>query len=172
MSQHLAMTEIHNATDFHLPIIRSIAYRTWPETFESILSPEQIMYMLEQMYSIDSLKAQVGEKGHQFILAKSGQEYLGFAGIELNYAAASQTKIHKIYILPEAQGKGIGKALFAEITQRAKQAGNQKLLLNVNRHNKAVHFYENIGFSIANTEDIDIGNGFFMNDYVMEKSIL
>ena len=165
------MIEILEATAFHLPIIRSIAYRTWPETFGSILTPDQIMYMLEQMYSIDSLEDQIQNKGHQFILAKTGLDYLGFSSIEPNYAAQSQTKIHKIYILPEAQGKGIGKALFAEITKKALQAGNKKLLLNVNRNNKATHFYQNMGFSIVNTEDIDIGNGYFMNDYVMEKSI-
>lgn len=165
------MIEILDATEFHLPIIRSIAYRTWPETFESILTPDQIMYMLEQMYSIDSLKEQTQNKGHQFIVVKMGLDYYGFSSIELNYAARPQTKIHKIYILPEAQGKGIGKALFVEITKRALQAGNQKLLLNVNRNNKATHFYQSLGFSIVDTEDIDIGNGYYMNDYVMEKSI-
>lgn len=166
------MIEILDATEFHLPIIRSIAYRTWPETFESILTPDQIMYMLEQMYSIESLKDQTQNKGHQFIVVKIGPDYYGFSSIEPNYSAQPQTKIHKIYVLPEAQGKGIGKALFAEITKRALQAGNQKLLLNVNRNNKATHFYQGIGFSIVDTEDIDIGNGYFMNDFVMEKSIL
>lgn len=166
------MIEILDATEFHLPIIRSIAYRTWPETFESILTPDQIMYMLEQMYSIESLKDQTQNKGHQFIVVKIGPDYYGFSSIEPNYSAQSQTKIHKIYVLPEAQGKGIGKALFAEITKRALQAGNQKLLLNVNRNNKATHFYQGMGFSIVDTEDIDIGNGYFMNDFVMEKSIL
>ena len=166
------MIEILDATEFHLPIIRSIAYRTWPETFESILTPDQIMYMLERMYSIESLKDQTLNKGHQFIVVKIGLDYYGFSSIEFNYAARSQTKIHKIYILPEAQGKGIGKALFAEITKKALQAGNQKLLLNVNRNNKATHFYQGLGFSIVDTEDIDIGNGYFMNDFVMEKSIL
>lgn len=166
------MIEILDATEFHLPIIRSIAYRTWPETFESILTPDQIMYMLEQMYSIESLKDQTHNRGHQFIVVKIGQDYYGFSSIEPNYAAQSQTKIHKIYVLPEAQGKGIGKALFAEITKRALQAGNQKLLLNVNRNNKATHFYQGIGFNIVDNEDIDIGNGYYMNDYIMEKSIL
>lgn len=165
------MIEIIEATEFHHPIIRSIAYRTWPDTFESILSTDQILYMLEQMYSLEALREQTQVKGHQFILAKEGLEYLGFASIEKNYQDLTQTKIHKIYILPEAQGKGIGKALFEEMTHRARTANNDKLLLNVNRDNKATHFYGKIGFQTIGTEDIDIGNGYFMNDYVMEKII-
>ena len=165
------MIEIIDASETQHPIIRSIAFRTWPETFESILSPDQIMYMLDQMYDLKALLEQVMEKGHQFILAKDGLNYLGFASLECNYKDQAQTKIHKIYVLPEAQGKGVGKALFEDITQRARSANNSKLLLNVNRDNKATRFYENIGFKIVQTEDIDIGNGYFMNDYVMEKII-
>lgn len=166
------MIEIVDATEFHHPLIQSIAYRTWPDTFEGILSTDQILYMLEQMYNLEALLEQTRVKGHHFILAKNGLDYLGFASIEFNFGKAPQTKIHKIYILPEAQGKGVGKALFAEIAKRAGQAGNLKLLLNVNRENQAIRFYEGMGFKIAKTEDIDIGNGYFMNDYVMEKTIL
>ena len=62
------MIEIIDASETQHPIIRSIAFRTWPETFESILSPDQIMYMLDQMYDLKALLEQVMEKGHQFIL--------------------------------------------------------------------------------------------------------
>lgn len=78
------------------------------------------------------------------------------------------TKLHKIYVLPEAQGKGIGKALMEEVIAKAKNKGQLALSLNVNRENKAVAYYKSLGFKIIKTEDILIGNGFFMNDYVME----
>jgi ribosomal protein S18 acetylase RimI-like enzyme len=52
-----------------------------------------------------------------------------------------------------------------------KTQGATTLQLNVNRNNPAKIFYEKLGFAVLNEEDIDIGNGYFMNDYVMQKMI-
>jgi ribosomal protein S18 acetylase RimI-like enzyme len=74
-------------------------------------------------------------------------------------------------VLPECQGTGAGKILMDEVIKRTADAGNKSLLLNVNRDNPALGFYKKKGFEIIKTEDIDIGNGYFMNDYVMELKI-
>lgn len=87
--------------------VQSIAQRTWPTTFGKILSPAQIDYMLNLMYSLETLEKQLKE-GYQFFLAEEDGEKLGFTGIEVNNEPA-KTKIHKIYLLPTAQGNGIGK---------------------------------------------------------------
>lgn len=167
------MLGIALATDEHLPIIRDIAHRTWPATFGEILSPEQIGYMLEIMYSLDALQKQVHEQGHVFLLAAEpvSDTNLGYVSFELNYQGQPTTKIHKLYILPENQGKGVGHALVSAVTMMARQHGNDSLSLNVNKHNKAVQFYERLGFSVADTEVIDIGNGFVMDDLVMTKPL-
>lgn len=151
--------------------IQAIAHETWYPTFGDILSKDQIKYMLEMMYSIDSITEQVAQKGHVFLLAKEGENCLGYAAYETNYKGTNKTKVHKIYILPTAQGKGVGKSLFNEIEKIAKANGNDNLSLNVNRQNKAVDFYEKIGFEKIGIEDIDIGNGFLMEDFIMDKKI-
>lgn len=166
------MITIREATPDDYPVIQQIAYRTWPDTFGAILTPEQIEYMLGWMYSIPALEVQVNEKGHRFLMAQEGDENLGYLSYEVNYKGTSKTKIHKIYILPSAQGKGVGKALFAEATERALANANHTLSLNVNRQNPAVQFYTKQGFQIVSEENIDIGNGFLMEDFVMEKSLL
>jgi diamine N-acetyltransferase len=163
--------EIIKADESLLPIIKDIAHRTWPSTFGHIITSAQINYMLEWMYSIPSLKEQVYEKGHIFLLAKLNGEYLGYASYELNYKESPKTKLHKIYILPDTQGKGIGKMLLEEVEFAAKKNANTSILLNVNRLNEAINFYEKIGFTIVETEDIDIGNGFLMQDHIMEKKL-
>ncbi len=155
----------------HFKAIQQIAHTTWPVTFGAILSPTQIQYMLEMMYSSEALEAQVINKGHIFILAKAEEQYLGFVSFEHSYQGSNKTKIHKIYILPDTQGKGIGKRLLDEVTLLAKNTQNTVLILNVNRDNSAIVFYEKMGFQKTAEEDIDIGNGFFMNDAVMEKEI-
>jgi len=96
----------------------------------------------------------------------------GFAGFELNYNHQPQTKLHKLYILPGTQGKGIGKRLLDTVEAIAIQAGQNKLLLNVNRYNSAFGFYEKNGFTIQAEIDIAIGNGYFMNDFVLEKKLI
>jgi ribosomal protein S18 acetylase RimI-like enzyme len=76
-----------------------------------------------------------------------------------------------LYVLPNYQGKGIGAMLLQKIEDYIQVGTDVYLELNVNRFNSAIAFYQKQGFEIIRTEDIDIGNGFFMNDYVMEKQI-
>jgi|688.fasta_scaffold955682_2 GNAT superfamily N-acetyltransferase len=154
-----------------MEIIREIAQETWPVTYGEILSQDQIKYMFDIMYSTNSLLEQAAKKNLQFILVKEGNRYTGFASYEYNYPEIRQTKIHKIYILPSEQGKGIGRIIIDFVAKEAKNNDNTILTLNVNRYNQAQYFYKKIGFSITKEEVIAIGNDFVMDDYVMEKSI-
>lgn len=163
------MVEIIVAEEAHLPEINRIAHETWPTTFGEILSEKQIKYMLDWMYSIPSLIHQIQEKGHVFLMAKDESGYLGYASYELNYNGLPKAKIHKIYLLPVSQGKGVGAAFINRVGKIAVENKNESLLLNVNRYNKAVGFYEKVGFKVVGNEDIDIGDGFLMEDFIMEK---
>jgi diamine N-acetyltransferase len=162
---------IRQLSKAELNLVQSIAHRTWPSTFSNILSPEQIQYMLNWMYSLDMLESQL-EKGHTFLLVEDEGKELGFAGFELNHSEGPKAKLHKIYLLPEAQGKGAGKALILEVANRAKNAGQKSLLLNVNKYNQnAINFYLKMGFQEIYKEVIDIGNGYVMDDVVMELNL-
>lgn len=165
------MITIRTIAAEELPKVQQIAHRTWPDTFGKILSPEQITYMLELLYDLTILESQL-EKGHTFLLAIENETELGFAGFELNYAGSPKAKLHKIYLLPSAQGKGIGKKLILQVADRARQAGQKSLLLNVNKYNQpAIDFYEKMGFVEIYKEVIDIGSGYVMDDVVMELSL-
>ena len=149
-----------------LSIVHEIAHATWPDTFKDILSQEQIQYMLNWMYDLKQLENQFNQ-GHQFYVAVLDGKSVGFIGIEPNYPEKGITKIHKIYILPNQQGLGIGKKLIEYVKELSIQSEMKGLLLNVNRFNKAVDFYKAIGFNIVFEENIDIGNGYLMEDFVM-----
>ena len=151
--------------------IRHIAKATWPVTFAGILSEEQIAYMMQLTYSANAIEDDILKKNHVFLLAKENGKAIGFTCYELNYSEHPTTKIHKIYILPTHQGKGIGKLFFNEISTIAKKNNNNKLTLNVHRDNRAIQFYKHIGFTIDRAEDINIGNGFLLHDYVMNKKL-
>lgn len=166
--------KIRRGTMRDIPVIQQIAHHTWPETFKHILNMEQLTYMLDMMYSTVSLSQQIQQRGHVFLLAGMGeQESKGFAAFELNYQGLAVTKIHKIYILPEAQGKGLGKRLFEHISQESIAMGAYRLSLNVNRNNTlALEFYKRSGFEVVGEEDIAIGQGYLMEDYVLEKKLV
>lgn len=162
--------EIRKAGLDDFKTINDLALKTWYDTYTTILSPEQLEYMLKEMYSLEAFTTQIEVKGHLFLLLSEDDKYLGFASYEPNYTEGT-TKLHKLYVLPETQGKGAGRLLISTIEDLAKSNGNNKISLNVNRYNDAVQFYLKNGFVKAGEEDINIGNGYLMEDYIMEKGL-
>ncbi|MEO5648081.1 MAG: GNAT family N-acetyltransferase [Chitinophagaceae bacterium] len=162
------MLEIRNARQEDIPVIQELTHRIWPVAYGEILSPAQLEYMLDLMYSTESLEHQV--RSHQFMVLYDDEVPLGFA----SYSKADISgnfRLHKIYVLPDQQGKGLGKFLLDHVMNEIKLNGAVQLELNVNRFNKAKTFYQKLGFVVSREEDIDIGSGYFMNDYVMTKAI-
>jgi ribosomal protein S18 acetylase RimI-like enzyme len=151
--------------------IQNIAHITWPITYGEILSTAQLEYMLDLIYSDEALTRQFEKKEQLFYLILEEEVNLGFIGIEHNYKDEAITRIHKIYLLPETQGKGIGKKVIDEIEKLASENHSKALSLNVNRFNSALGFYKKIGFEVIDEVNIEIGNGYLMEDYVMEKKL-
>jgi ribosomal protein S18 acetylase RimI-like enzyme len=127
--------------------------------------------MLDRFYNLEALQKQV-ESGHVFYLAQSeNHEFVGFVSYEIN-CEPNKTKIHKIYVLPKTQGTGMGKQLFEVVKTKAQENQQTAIFLNVNKYNNAQNFYQKLGFTIIKEEVIDIGNGYVMDDYVMEVNII
>lgn len=165
------MIKIIPASIDDLEIVRDIAYKTWPVCYGEILSNEQMTYMLDTFYSLESLKQNFIEKNHQFILVYENEIPLGFASYEHNYKGENKTRLHKIYMLPETQGKGIGLKLINHVEILAKENDAVAISLNVNKYNKAQDFYKKNGFTVVADEVIEIGNGYIMDDFRMEKEL-
>lgn len=161
---------IRNAEMEDINTIGYLAYQTWPLSYKDILSLDQLQYMLKLFYSPSSLRKQMVEDHHRFLIAELDEEPVGFASFS-KLDSAGTYKLHKLYVRTDIQGKGLGKALLSQVEESAMAEGATYLHLNVNRNNKALAFYEKLGFVIIDEEDIDIGHNFFMNDYVMEKKL-
>ncbi len=109
------------------------------------------------------------QDGCSFIIVYDNEEPVGFASYQLT--SEEVAKLHKIYVLPSQQGKGTGNFLLNSIIEQVKKLGAVSLQLQVNRNNTAKAFYEKKGFVVIEEADFDIGNGYYMNDYVMEKKL-
>lgn len=165
------MIVVKKATPYEIKNIQKIVAITWPATYGAILSKEQLNYMLEKFYSFEALKELITYKIQKFILVYDKAICLGFASYENHYLNQNTTRIHKIYVVPEAQGKGIGSLLINAITIAAKENNALVLSLNVNRYNIAQHFYLKLGFEITGQEDISLDYGYLMEDYKMEMKL-
>ncbi len=153
------------ATEDDIPLINSLAQKTWRSHYPSIISLEQIEYMLEKMYSPKALEKQMQEE-HCFELCYADVSPIGYC----SYSRQENENyfLHKMYIDTTQHHKGIGTWFLHEVFD--KTAGIRNLRLTVNRKNHtAINFYFKNGFTIAEVKDFDIGKGFWMNDFVMLK---
>ncbi|HEY8929241.1 MAG TPA: GNAT family N-acetyltransferase [Mucilaginibacter sp.] len=161
---------IKQATLNDVAIIIDLAERTWWPSYSPILENEQISFMLNEIYSTEKITAQLQTGAQTYLLLIEGDKPVAFAGYSPREENPEIYKLHKLYCLPETQGKGYGKVLINEVMNKTIEAGKHTLDLNVNRYNKAKNFYEKMGFAVAYEEDIPIGP-YWMNDYVMRKEL-
>ena len=149
-----------------IALIRDLAEKSFLPTYKEILSADQLDWMFDWMYSADSLRQQI-EDGHVFFIAYDGDRPCGYVSVERQGEALFH--LQKIYVLPDFQGKHVGQYLVRLVFDYVKSlySGECTVELNVNRNNKAKFFYERMGFSVARSGDFPIGNGYYMNDYIM-----
>ena len=162
------MYKIVNASVSDIPLVRELCFQVWPQTYASMLSQEQISYMLDLMYNEQELEKQMNA-GAQFLFLYEEEKPGGFASYQ--EIAPAVFKLHKIYVLPSEQGKGAGKFIIDHIVATAVAANGKALQLQVNKKNKARSFYEKLGFAVIEEKVIDIGDGYVMDDFIMEKTI-
>ncbi len=158
------------ASEADIPTIRAIADVSFRDTYKDIISPEQLEWMLDWMYSPESLQKQFAEGDHFFIMNCDGVPS-GYISIER--MEESLFYIHKIYLLPSCKGRGLGRKLMEHGLEYVRSFGlpEARVELNVNRQNPAVHFYKAVGFRILSSRDTEIFPTFFMNDYIMSTTV-
>ncbi|MCI6103091.1 MAG: GNAT family N-acetyltransferase [Bacteroidales bacterium] len=165
------MNTIRIATTKDIPLIRQLAEQVFPETYKNIITPEQCRYMMDMMYSEASLRRQMTEEGHVYQLLSVDGEAAGYVSVQP--IESDLYELQKIYVLPRFQGRHLGRTLFDAAVALVKKFHPEpcRILLHVNRYNKAKTFYEHLGLKVTKQGDYDIGHGYFMNDYIMEKEI-
>ncbi|WP_102408823.1 GNAT family N-acetyltransferase [Parabacteroides bouchesdurhonensis] len=165
------MFSIKKATVDDSSTIHSLASRTWSDTYGNILSKEQLEYMFDMMYAPENILKQMNELHHQYFIIYNNGEPSGYLSIEKKEDGLFN--FQKIYSLPEIHGSGIGRYIIEQGIAYLKNTYPTPFTIElyVNRHNPAVGFYKHMGFKEVATRDHHIGNGYYMNDYIMEIRI-
>jgi diamine N-acetyltransferase len=155
--------QIKAAETKDIPQITALATQIWNVHYPPIIGQEQVDYMLNKIYNKDSLLKQM-EEGQQYFLLLHGGEIAGFMAVSTK--GEDIGFIHKFYVQTTAHRKGLGSAAFKELMQAFPNTLGWRL--QVNRQNiSAINFYFKMGFTIEKAADFDIGDGYFMNDFVM-----
>ncbi|WP_312761112.1 GNAT family N-acetyltransferase [Epilithonimonas sp.] len=150
-----------------ISVIQDLAKKSWSFAYVDILEQDQIDYMLDLMYSEEALKKHFENRNYHYYLIQEEDQFLGFVGFEFHQEPET-TKLHRIYFLKEAQGKGLGKKALKFVVNETEKIGNKRVILTVNKNNSAKNFYESQGFKIYDEAIFDIGNGYVMDDFLME----
>lgn len=143
-----------------------LAARIWRIHYPPIIGAAQVEYMLSTMHTAERVAEQMSN-GQSFSFVLDDEKKIGY--VATSSRVPNELFIHKFYIDPNLQGKGIGKKVFDEIL--ADNPGVTTIRLTVNRMNyKSINFYFKVGFVIEEVKDFDIGSGYFMNDFIMRYS--
>jgi GNAT superfamily N-acetyltransferase len=161
------LIQILPATEAQLELIQELAYAIWPSYYQNIISLDQIEYMLRELYSEEALLQQM-KGGQSFYLGWKGKQAIGFIG--LTRKNESDLKLDKLYLLDEFRGTGFGKKMMEKAEELTLSSQCRYLILNVNRFNKSLGFYQKAGFLVREEVDIPFGP-FWLNDFVMEKEV-
>lgn len=162
---------IRKATLADIPVIQSIAKVAFPETYKDIITPEQCDYMMDMMYSTVNLEKQMTVERHTYLICFLDGEAVGYVSVQP--IGDDVFDLQKIYVLPDYQHHHIGGFLFDHAVKLIRELHPSpcRMELHVNRYNKALGFYQHKGMRKLREGDYPIGNGYYMNDYIMGMDI-
>lgn len=155
-------------TKKQIELAAALAKAIWMEHYPSILPVGQTEYMIEKFQSAEAMQKQI-EDGHNYYFILKNETPVGYLDFVMK---GDVCFISKIYIHKTARGKGLGKSALSFIESHAKALNAKKLQLTVNKNNiQAFNAYLRADFQNVGPIQIDIGNGFVMDDYKMEKAL-
>ena len=154
-------------TENDVGAVSALARTVWQATYPALISQAQIDAMLADRYAPPRIREQMDNPRHAWRVARQDDALTGFAHAMLD---ENGCKLDKLYVHPAQQRRGIGAALLREIEAWARAQQARRLWLQVNRGNaQAIRAYAKYGFRIVESRVFDIGNGFVMDDHVMER---
>ncbi len=157
-------------TDKELHEVADLATEIWHECFPGIIFMEQIEYMVEKFQSYQAMKEQIYGQGYSYLAVRENGKLCGYIGVKQE--DDERFFLSKLYLRADKRGKGIASAILNRVFDEARRSGKKSVYLTVNRYNDhAVAVYKKTGFEIIGQAVADIGNGFVMDDYIMEYKL-
>jgi ribosomal protein S18 acetylase RimI-like enzyme len=150
--------------------VARLSRRIWEEHYVPIIGQRQVDYMLDKFQSPEAIADQI-EKGCRYFLLREGEEDVGYLALVPD-REAGEMFLSKFYVRRDRRGEGLGRRMIEFTEELCREMGLEKIWLAVNKDNaRSIRIYESLGFHKADTREKDIGEGFVMDDFVMEKEV-
>lgn len=163
------ITELRVETVFssaHIKAVESLARTIWNQHYTPIIGKDQVDYMLDKFQSKTAVKNDINN-GYTYYLTYLDNKPQGYCAVKIDAGVF----LSKFYVLQEARGKGIGKALLRSVKDYGSQYDAKRIWLTCNKYNPTLDIYKNLGYEVTDSIVTDIGNGYVMDDYVLEKNL-
>ncbi len=155
-------------TEEEIRVLEGLASKIWRTYWTQMLEKEHAEYMFEKFQSYNAIKEQLSQ-GYVYKILSCENENVGYYSI---LDAKEYLYLSKIYMDEGFRGRGYGKKMLQDIVNTSKILNLSKIRLNVNKYNtNSIKAYENWGFKIIESVVLDVGQGFVMDDYVMELDL-
>jgi ribosomal protein S18 acetylase RimI-like enzyme len=162
------MTFLEISTEDQIKLVELLAREIWTEHYTPIIGSGQVEYMLDKFQSRQAIAEQIRTGVLYFLMQDDGQ-YIGYLAVQTR---GDELFLSKIYVASSHRGEGHGRKAIGFIESLARTKGLRKIVLTVNKNNrKSIAAYERTGFKRTKELVQDIGNGFVMDDYQMEKTV-
>jgi diamine N-acetyltransferase len=149
--------------------VARMAREVWHEYYVPLIGQAQVDYMVARFQTAGAIQSQI-QSGYEYFQVQQAGESIGYVAIR-DDAADRRVFISKLYVLAAHRKSGAGRKVLGLIERIARERGAAHLWLTVNKANPSVRAYERLGFTIAEAMVVDIGGGFVMDDYRMEKAV-
>lgn len=157
-------------TPEQIALVAKLAEPIWHETYEPIIGRDAVLYMIDKFQSVEAINRQLAEEGYVYYLICADGEAAGFVGLVPH--KESKMFLSKLYVSGEHRGQGIPHAAFDFIAELCRTEGLDKVYLTVNKKNfHAIEVYKHYGFYEIDAVVTDIGCGYVMDDYILQKDI-
>jgi len=148
-----------------------LARTVWRHHYPPIIGTAQTEYMLAQRYDPDVIRSELAHSGIWWDTLREEDSIVAFAS-SFPVESGDALKLDKLYVHPTRQRLGYGGVLIEHVCERAARLKYPKVLLAVNKRNEtAIAAYRKHGFEVAEAVVKEIGGGFVMDDFIMQKSV-
>lgn len=151
--------------------LAALAHEIWNQHFVPLIGQDQVDYMLDRFQSYHAMKDQLEHQNYQYYLSVYGGKPVGYTGIQPQ-PEDHKLFLSKLYLKQEYRGRKFARQAVEFLVSLCKEQGFDGIWLTVNRYNSStIAAYDKMGFEKIREQVSDIGNGFVMDDYVMEKPV-
>lgn len=148
-----------------------LAADIWNEYFPSLIGQPQVDYMLQKFQS-ESVISNHMQDGWQYYFIIAGNKPVGYIGIYQD-KQSQVVELSKFYVQAMSRCQGIGKMALTQLIENEILPKMKRISLRVNKDNRiAISAYQRMGFNKIAEDVVDIGNGFVMDDFIFEKSLV